>query len=61
MFISINYSRVLCQECNTETIILPGEPFAGLKCECKPTTTKRRISANRKTSKAKNTSTSEKL
>jgi len=34
-FNSINYSRVVCQDCNAETIIEPGRLFAGLNCNCK--------------------------
>lgn len=34
-FMSINYSRVVCEGCNEETIIEPGTEFHGLNCSCK--------------------------
>ena len=33
-FLSINYSRVVCTECDAVTMILPGEEFSGLNCTC---------------------------
>jgi len=33
-FKSINYSRVVCEDCNAETIIEPGREFSGLNCTC---------------------------
>jgi len=40
MFKSINYSRVVCEDCNVETVIEPGTAFSGLKCNCKDTKSK---------------------
>lgn len=34
-FKSINYSRVVCEDCGQETIIEPGMVFNGLNCKCK--------------------------
>ena len=33
-FKSINYSRVVCEDCGQETIIEPGMVFSGLNCKC---------------------------
>lgn len=34
-FKSMNYTRVVCEECGSETIIEPGIVFEGLNCNCK--------------------------
>ena len=34
-FNSINYSRVVCEGCGSETTIEPGRGFSGLNCDCK--------------------------
>lgn len=34
-FMSINYSRVVCEGCGEESIIEPGTEFHGLNCSCK--------------------------
>lgn len=33
-FKSINYSRVVCEDCGEATIIEPGTEFSGLNCNC---------------------------
>ena len=33
-FKSINYSRVVCEDCGDETTIEPGVIFSGLNCKC---------------------------
>ena len=33
-FMSINYSRVVCNKCGSETTIEPGVPFKELNCTC---------------------------
>jgi hypothetical protein len=33
-FISINYTRVVCQACGVDTIIEPGREFKELNCKC---------------------------
>ena len=39
-FVSINYTRVVCNKCGSETTIEPGRVFKELNCKCKTETAK---------------------
>ena len=34
-FVSMNYTRIVCNKCKAETVIEPGRVFKDLECKCK--------------------------